>query len=321
MLQNSFEQKLLCHADYKISFIEILFKNVEKNKNGRLRQGKKVLFDMWIKNKILIFLVICLVGVPVYLMPFRSFVLNRTIFQKIQEIPEDERIYLTNFFKYSFFLSSFGYTVFGTKPMSFDTVNLSYSPDLKNDENYMDIFHIFDRHKYKKCWETWQKYSHLFPFNGFSMISVQSPISQDIIEVAIINHKNFLNTVSQNLSDFQKVLGLELTPQRILEEYIKGNGKVFSKIRLHDGLFGTLLGFGRNNSWEYMSKQKRKGMASFFPYSDPKENHISKPSCAVLETAETITLRKAYEEQGLEIDKIYQSSDFLEQVLIKLSKG
>jgi len=254
---------------------------------------------------------------------YNSFTPKKSLSEKILEIPPAEKIYLTNFYRYTFFLSSFGYTIFGSKPMSFDTVNLKHHLPIEEGADYMDIFHIFDRYKHKKCWKTWQRYSHLFSLKGFSFVSYEFPLSPDFVEVAIINHKNFLKTVAQHLTDFHEVLGLELSPEAILQEYVKGQGEVFYKIRMHDGLFGTLLGFGRNNAWEFMDDSKRKSMQKFFPFSDPQDSlHVLRPCFKVIRASkETNSLRKAYEKERLEIDKIYQQPDFLEQVLMKLASG
>lgn len=205
--------------------------------------------------------------------------------------------------------------------MSFDTISLVYDPAIENGVDYLDVFHIFGRHLYRQSWEVWQKYAALLPMKGYSLISFPSPMSEEYIEIAISNHNLFIKTVSEHLNDFQEVLGLAMTPEEILNEYVKGDGEVFRKIRLHDGLFGTLLGYGRENAWSYMGDKTRKTMRSLYPHTDPVEGCVMRPICRALESEETNALRIAYQTQGVEIDAIYRHPDFLELVLQKLSGG
>jgi hypothetical protein len=248
---------------------------------------------------------------------------RKNIDDKIQRLSLEEKEYLTNFFKYTFFISPFGYTIFGDKPMSFETINMVRKPLVEDGVDYMDIFHIFNRSMLKKCWEVWSKYSDLFPLKRFSIISYQFPLNPDYIEFAIINHENFIKIVSENIDDFHTVLENNLTAQQILEEYIKGKGTVFTTIRNHDGLFGTLLGFGRNNAWEFMRQGGAQKMEVLFPYPEDYEEAIKvlKPLCGVIPNIEeTANLRKSYEAQQKIVNEIYHEKDFLEQVLLKLSE-
>lgn len=231
--------------------------------------------------------------------------------------------HVSAFFKYSFFLSSFGYAIFGSKPISFETVNPILVPLLEENCDYLDIFHIFDKLRLKKCCETWSKYSHLFPLKNFSLISYPFLNNPELIEISIINHNNFIKIVTAHLKDFQLVLGKNMTPEQILKEYIKGKGEIFLTIRNHDGLFGTLLGFGRNNAWKYMEQKGGYSIKESFTYSyfEPKDNRrVLKPAFKVIpDTPETTNLRNNYEKQEWEISQIYQQKNFLDVVLNKLT--
>lgn len=238
--------------------------------------------------------------------------------QQIHKMSFQEKEYLTNFFKYTFFLSGFGYTIYGDKPMSFETINIIEEPKKIDDIDYMDIHHIFDRYRLKEGWAAWNKHFKSYPLKGFTIISYTFPFDSNYIEVTIINHSRFIKAVTDYLDDFQKVLGKNLTPQQILEGYIKGEGFIFTTTRHHDGLFGILLGFGRENSWEYMLQKGGKKMKGCFQdYPEPRDvTHILPPSFCILEnTQETKNLRESYENQKKKIDAIFQRNDFLEQVL------
>lgn len=87
-------------------------------------------------------------------------------------------------------------------------------------------------------------------------------------------------------------------------------------------LFGTLLGFGRDNAWEYVRQGGGEAMEKLFTLSLEQEKSIEvpMPTCAVIsDTQETKNLRKSYEKQQPAINKIFHQKDFLEQVLMKLT--
>lgn len=248
---------------------------------------------------------------------------KNSIPSKLTTLSPQELEYLTNFFKVSVFTDEFGYTIFADKPMSFQTVDMISASKSVEGFDYTDIEHIFRYYRLREGWEVWQKYSsNLFPLAGFSIIHYPFPLDPEkFIEVAIINHKYFLNTVNENLLDFQTVLGEKLSAQQILEEYIKGSGNIFTRIRNHDGLFGTLLGFGRNNAWEYMKRSGGQTLDSFLDEGEPLDTlHLLPPLFAAIgDSEETNKLRIKYEKERPQIEPIFQSKDFLEIVLGKLT--
>lgn len=239
----------------------------------------------------------------------------------LQKLTLLEKEYLTNFFKMTFFVSSFGYTIFGDKPMSIETVDMVDTKKSVEGFDYMDLEHIFDRYCLKEGWEVWQKYLTFFPLNGYSTISYPIPHApSNQIEIAIINNHNFIRIVEENLFDFQMVIGNALTSEEVFHGYINITNNVFQPIRNHEGLFGILLGYGRENSMEYM---KLSGGQTLEAYSDIEPidtQHILPPLFKVIPNSkETYNLRKKYEDQRIKIDEIYQNKNFLEKVLIKLN--
>src|ERR1700722_13114432 len=58
-----------------------------------------------------------------------AFCVDREIvLKKIENLSVEEKEDLTNFFKYCFHSSSFGYTIFGEKPMSLDAISIDGRP-------------------------------------------------------------------------------------------------------------------------------------------------------------------------------------------------
>src|SRR6188472_2885353 len=98
-----------------------------------------------IKNKgprIFLFFVCCALLFGTYSIPIPKEVQHIGV--QLEALTSLEREYLTNFFKVPVFKSAFGYTIFGTKPMSFDTIKME-SRDIGNID-YMTIRYIFDQY-------------------------------------------------------------------------------------------------------------------------------------------------------------------------------
>lgn len=275
-----------------------------------------------IKKSIIFWVSICCLLLLVILALIPNYQSKNSIPSKLATLSPQEREYLKNFFKVSVFTDEFGYTIFADKPMSFQTVDMVSDSKSVEGFDYTDIEHIFRFYRMREGWEVWLKYSSLFPLAGFSIIHYPFPLDPEkFIEVAIINHKYFLNTVNENLVDFQTVLGEKLSAQEILNKYIKGNGEIFTRIRNHEGLFGTLLGFGRNNAWEYMKRSGGQTLDSFLDEGELLDTlHIPPPLFkAIGDSEETNRLRIKFEKERPKLDPIYQSEDFLEIVLSTLT--
>lgn len=232
--------------------------------------------------------------------------------------------YLTNFFKRLVFSGSFGYTIFADKPMSFEVIHMDMVIPSENiDEfDYMALEHILDGYRLREGLETWQKYAHCFPLDGYSIIPFSCPLV-NCIRIAIINHHAFIKVVLANLSDFQFVLGKDLSAEKILEKCIAEDTTFLESIFNHDGLLGTLLGFGRGNAWEYMKMRNSdfnnlESVLHFFP-EKPTDVIIFPPQFGVNPNIdETKDLRKKYAIHWEEVGKIYLDPNFLEIVLFKL---
>lgn len=283
------------------------------------------------KNFILTCLVVSFCCFAVYYSYFK--IRNETYFE-IHEIPKfidslntKEKEYLTNLFKLQFFLNSFGYTIFGKKPMSFDIID--YNQKFQNIDNieYMNIEHIWDRYRLKEGWAVWKKYANRFHQNYISIIEYPCHLNSNCIEIAVINHNNFIKVINDNLNYFQSILGNSFSPTQILEEYLKGSGDIFCKIRLHDGLFGTLLGYGCENAIEYnRSGRPSEAMVSFTPFEETSSElekngtkNILPPLFAVIPNSkETLKLKASYEKQRIKINEIYQDQNLLEDIFLKL---
>lgn len=181
---------------------------------------------------------------------------NASIAQKLKNIPQDDRQYLDHFFRFEF--SSLGYSLFGNKPVAV----LGYCDPLAEiktiDDMFDRVFCTFDPINLGKYrgWEVWKKYQHLFPMKNYAFIESKNFVENNYKAVIFINKKTFLKTVRKYLNDFKEVLGNSVTPERLLEETLKSKDVFGDVFKHHQGLIGTVLGYGKHNAWLFHRREE-----------------------------------------------------------------
>lgn len=158
----------------------------------------------------------------------------------------------------------------GSKPMSIHQYiqpraaiqRIVHHPELTNilyqcfwPPDIHEIAHLFnpEQLKLKRGWETLNKYIQRFPMKRFSLFTLSSPDSE-VVVIAIVDKIKLTQCVSQNFEDFQELLQ-EVKPEELLEDNTMYS---FLQKISHDGLIGTLLGFGRENAWLFHKCKKIK---------------------------------------------------------------
>ncbi len=258
---------------------------------------------------------------------------SQHITQILHTLTQEERSSLEWFFRC--FAQDSSYVLFGTKPMAFchirkiDACNLPVS----NVYNFMDSisqFHLCNLLK-KDGWETWGKYQHLFPSSNYIFVENNDPKSTTIF---LINKREFLKKITENIAIFRDTLGTQVTPQKILTECLQSNNIIKEVLKNNDALLGILLGFGTHNAqlfWrmqqleeartpeteeEYKNLQSR--LAAFSDHHTSGFNFLLLPLpgfSADLECLETKQLKSAYTRQHKNIIQKYRNQDFLEVTL------
>jgi hypothetical protein len=267
-----------------------------------------------------------------------------SIAQNLKIISSDERKNLDLFFRTAFAFDGLGYTLFGDKPM---TAVCYYNPKKKCDDIYdflNSAFDSFSTENLRMCrgWEILQKHRHLFSLEDYALVQCKNFIDNDCTAVLFINKKAVLAAVSNHLADFREILGDEITSEILLARILASNDVFGDVLRNHQGLIGTLLGYGRNNAWlfqrreeieplilkKHFSLKKPKGKASTDEIDDlnrrlQRFDHrgildfnpllLSLPGfSADPNSEETKQLKIKYEEQYRAIISRYRQTDFLE---------
>ncbi|MBM3191999.1 MAG: hypothetical protein FJZ63_05045 [Chlamydiae bacterium] len=134
-----------------------------------------------------------------------------------------------------------------------------YSAKVQDVYDLLDIifctFHP-DNLRIYRGWEFWQKHQHLFPSQNYAFVKVKNFVDNDYAAILFVNKKAFLKIVSKYITDFKNILGADVTPQLLLEKVLHGDDVFGDVLKHHQGLIGTLLGFGRDNAWLFHEREE-----------------------------------------------------------------
>lgn len=257
----------------------------------------------------------------------------------LESIPKEDRESLEWLFR-QFWESS--YVLFGSKPMAFCCIHKVEPGSLQISEIYTFMDSITRFHSENlvrtKGWKAWKKYRHLFPSSRFSIIENISPNDTTIV---MINKAAFFKQVEHNIDYFKEVLGFDITSEQVYDRCLQSKDVFKDALKNHDGLIGTLLGFGRNNAHlfsrkyaiqEARSKVPSPGFGSLeeeyesitakLQFFDPIEardfNPILLPMPAFVadnRSEETQQLRREYSQQYKNIIALHRKGDFLTTTL------
>ena len=282
----------------------------------------------------------------------------------IKAMPRKDRKKLEYFFQRLVRDGVFGYVLLGNKPMAHETFWASVNPfaclflekiSAKNNnfiptlcENflfYLDEAISLDRIKFNQSYEIWMKYKKFFPMSRFCLFYENSQTNIfDDLTITLVNKSAFIQKVRQHDADFHMVLNRKICGEELLME---GLSKSFlaEVLMHHDGLIGTLLGYGRDHAFWYhqkyrlhSDKEKREFGKKFYLASNlpdeigrswtdeeyarfRKDNKTSAlwtfPPCfrADPTSSETRNLRRQYLETRQLIANYYSGKDFLETTL------
>ena len=197
------------------------------------------------------------------------------------------------FFEHFCLKESGAYTLFCDKPVSFDAFFGMSVDEATSSRNKA----CNENKRLRKGWEVWTKYQSLFPSDQFLLKAAR--LDQDRTEIILINKKDFLKTISENINDFKSIINESITAALLLERYENSEISLFDLLNRHHGLLGTLLGFGRNNAWHYHERNKMTDdscQLTHYSYSEFNPHVRRKSNEAVILTGafSSITHRKCY---------------------------
>lgn len=213
----------------------------------------------------------------------------------------------------------FGYTLMGSKPLSFGIyirplVCSKYSP--------RPIF--FENLKMIRGWKTWKKYEKQLPLSRFSIVCEKSPYVSDVNFLFLIDKIKAQQIIEAHRNDFLEILGE--VPS--IEDLLATNAFLSKGLKKHEYLFGMFLGYGSANSWLFHNRKfdilKPVWDEAILEIESEKREKLGEslevslmlPSfMADSDSEETKHLRADFTQTKQKIIDYYQGKDFLEATL------
>jgi hypothetical protein len=185
---------------------------------------------------------------------------NKDFLSVLSNIPRQDRKRLDYFFRKLVATDSFGYVLLGDKPVALSSFRRKffYSDQGKKWINWAAF--LPSNLRMKKGYETWQKYSPLFPLKNYIIKIEKNPWVAGVDFLFMINKKAFVHTLKEHRADFERVLDEKVDPEAWLKR-IKEKDLLGTVLHSHEGLLGILLGYGCQNAWifnEFYSSKVKK---------------------------------------------------------------
>ena len=149
--------------------------------------------------------------------------LSKKVQELLNTLTPDEQKYLSDCFEYLILEDVvFGYSLMGNKPMSW----------LIAPKKFVNII---------------QRLNSSFP--NYTFLKADNPCTDNTLLV-FINKKNLQETFNIYRADFELVLNKKLNEQDLFAA-INKQAFLTGFLKSHNGLIGTLLGYGRDNAWQF----------------------------------------------------------------------
>lgn len=261
----------------------------------------------------------------------------------VVSMPWKDKQRLTSLFYQMMIRSSGAYTLFGCKPMHMGgyVKPLSIHFSKENSHSFDKSLSIFLMSIYPSNreiylgWKTWEKYAYLLNDSKFSFWAEKNPFWQephDAVSIFFVHKPKVAEMVHLYQEDFTNVLQHEEVDGSSLLQAAKGKSFFNDVLKKHDGLIGTLFGFGRNNAWLFEKRKHDKSVHLSHiweeeiceaQYNAPKGIYLKDLSLVVdyptfavdPNSSETKQLRKTFLKVRRQIIDYYQGKDFLEATL------
>ena len=229
----------------------------------------------------------------------------------------------------------------------FAAQRLLFHPEIKNillecfwPPKFYEICYLFNPEQLKINWgwDTLNKYIRYFPNSRF-VLYTSPPSEEGIVVLTVVDKIKFLKTVKQHLEDFQELLRAQaIAPEDLLDNTIL---HLFLKSFKSNGLFGTVLGFGKENAWlfhkyyemdlpewpmsspwpdeEIVNLEKLNQKDTSFQPWDLSDLFYPRFACDP-QSEETKRLQQTYREERERIVEYYEGKDIVEATLSLLNQ-
>lgn len=131
-----------------------------------------------------------------------------SVLDQLESIPKEDRQSLEFFFRSAVAFDSFGYCLFGRKPLSV-LVYSEFAPT-ENDPippctARCSYFQPYNK-RIRQGWDTWEKNQNKLHLKNYALIKCKNFVDNGLSAVVLINKKTVLETIDANLNDFRAEL-------------------------------------------------------------------------------------------------------------------
>lgn len=253
--------------------------------------------------------------------------------------PEDHRA-LEALFSHLLFYEGGAYTLFGSKPMSFEA--FSDIPEKEKQEFFSFSSHptIKNMLNFSENWNVWERLKNQYSTPRYLLFQRNPPsFSPAEKSVFLVNITATVGILQKYYEKFKDAVGEDFDPLDIVFG-IQDNSSVFwNKILAREDLFGILLGFGEENAWFYVKvkswqedqeNRSKTGQKDAFLASlsaqTPGPNSLASfdpsfplPGFICYAEDESLNLVRRYENERTMIKKIYRGKDLVQTTLDRLT--
>jgi hypothetical protein len=157
----------------------------------------------------------------------------------LEDISVPQEVVFDSFFKDLFENTTTGYVLYGEKPIDLEVFRNIEKTIPGSDERKTSVIGLI-------ALKYWREFAPDIKDQNYLLVDFPT---QREHEVMFINRKSFLNVVKKNALLFQYKLGIDITPENLLERLIQ-NG-FSSELKENIALQGIVLGYGAENSISY----------------------------------------------------------------------
>lgn len=167
--------------------------------------------------------------------------------------------------------------------------------------------------------------------SNFLLLEEPNPYFRDATNVYFVNKTEFLRCCHENFDSFKKILGSKFNPSVLLQDLEDGKCTLLKSLHYNEQLFGILLGFGAQNSYEF--SLFKDGNIHTIPFSitdfvelqilGEKHNPLVKlypiHFVGVAGTDESLNLQKKYAEKHSELCNQFSDSKVKDRIIRRLT--
>ena len=185
-------------------------------------------------------------------------------------ITEEERSWLREFFHDLLFEQPGVYVLYGTKPMSWSSIEKAPTDEekaqmkawyyaLSDQEKTKYIMREGDGYDFYTNFHKWEQIKHRFSIKQYLFGTFPARFDPDGPDsLFFVNIEMAIRTFLEYYEDFRRILEFDFDPLQVVFEIENRESKFWNMVIHNDVLLGILLGFGRDNAWFFEWGMRRE---------------------------------------------------------------